>query len=347
LIKLKHEVLVYEKQIMSEKEDLKISFIIPVYNRPEEIVELLDSLKQQTNKSFEIIIVEDGSTLKCDKEAERYQTFLDIKYFYKENTGPGISRNVGCEKASGNYCIFLDSDCILPPHYVEAVYKSLTKKYVDAFGGPDKAHESFTNLQKAINYSMTSFFTTGGIRGGGEKVDKFYPRSFNMGISQEVFKATGGFPSARFAAAKAAGEDIELSINIYEKGYKVGLLKDAYVYHKRRTNLKQFFNQVYNFGYARISLHRRNKGALKAVHALPSVFTLGLALLLILTIFVSGFFGIPVLLLVLIFFFDASIKNKNLAIGVLAVVTSFIQLIGYGLGFMNAFLKEKNLDHGK
>lgn len=325
---------------MTAKEELRISFIIPVYNRPQEIVELLDSLKEQTSKDFEVVIVEDGSTQKCDKEAKQYQSYFEVNYFYKENTGPGISRNYGCEKATGNYCIFLDSDCILPPHYVATVQDAFRKNYLDAFGGPDQAHESFTNLQKAINYSMTSFFTTGGIRGGGEKVDKFYPRSFNMGISKEVYKATGGFPSARFADAKAAGEDIELSIKIYEKGFKVGLIKEAYVYHKRRTSLKQFFKQVYNFGYARITLHKRNKGSLKIVHALPAVFTIGVFGILILSIFISGYFAIPILLLALIFFVDATLKNKRIVIGVIAVLTSFIQLIGYGLGFISAFLKQ-------
>ncbi len=325
---------------MTENEVLKISLIIPVYNRPDEIEELFDSLSKQSVLDFEVVIVEDGSSVRCDKQVEKYQSVFDIQYFYKENTGPGISRNYGYERAKGNYCIFLDSDCVIPPQYFEIVQKSLKENFVDCFGGPDKAHESFTTLQKAINYSMTSFFTTGGIRGGGEKVDKFYPRSFNMGFSREVFEATGGFPSARFADSKAAGEDIELSINIYNKGFKVALLKDAYVYHKRRTSLSKFFKQVFNFGYARITLHKRNNGALKLVHLLPSVFTVGLVGLILFSFFISKYFAIPILLLVLLFFFDALFRNKNIAVAVTAVLTSFIQLIGYGLGFMSGVFNQ-------
>lgn len=325
---------------MITNEALSISLIIPVYNRPDEIEELFDSLAKQTLKEFEVVIVEDGSSVRCDQQVKKYQSIFDIQYFYKENTGPGISRNYGFKRAKGNYCIFLDSDCVLPPHYFETAHQSLTANFVDCFGGPDKAHESFTILQKAINYSMTSFFTTGGIRGGGEKVDKFYPRSFNMGFSRAVFNATGGFPSARFAAAKAAGEDIELSIKIYEKGFKVALLKEAYVYHKRRTSLRQFFKQVFNFGYARITLHQRNKGALKLVHLLPSVFTIGLLGILLFSIFISTYFFLPILLLMLLFFFDALFRNKNIAVALTAILTSFIQLVGYGLGFIKAVFQQ-------
>ena len=318
--------------------NLSISLIVPVYNRPQEILELLHSLSEQTDKAFEIVIVEDGSTQTCEHEISQFSDKLDIKYFTKENTGPGITRNYGYDRSSGNYGIFLDSDCIIPPQYIATVKESLNKNYVDAFGGPDKADSSFTILQKAIDYSMTSFFTTGGIRGGGENLDKFYPRSFNMGISREVYEKTGGFPSARFADSKAAGEDIELSIQIYKLGFKIGLIKEAYVYHKRRTSLRQFFKQVFNFGYARITLSKRNKGSLKWVHLLPSVFTIGTILLLILSLVFSWKCLFPIILFAGIIFLDASIRKRNLLVGFTSIITSFIQLLGYGFGFLKAWI---------
>lgn len=206
--------------------ELNISFIIPVYNRPSEVEELLESMEKQTEKGFEIVIVEDGSDIKCDHICQAHQDKLNIKYFFKPNSGPGQSRNYGFERAKGNYCIFLDSDCVLPPNYFKIVKTALRNDFIDAFGGPDKAHNSFSIFQKAINYSMTSFFTTGGIRGNGEKLDKFYPRSFNMGYSRDVFNTTTGFAKMRF------GEDIDMSIRILENGFETRLIKDAYVYHK-------------------------------------------------------------------------------------------------------------------
>lgn len=318
-------------------QDLTFSIIVPVYNRPSEIEELLESLNAQTNKDFEIVIVEDGSTEKSDEVIERYKDSLAIRYFYKENTGPGISRNYGYDRAAGNYCIFLDSDCILPPQYFECVVKALDENYVDTFGGPDKAHESFTNLQKAINYSMTSFFTTGGIRGGGEKLDKFYPRSFNMGFSREVYDATGGFPSVRFAKAKAAGEDMDLSITIKKMGFSTALFKEAYVYHKRRTSWKQFQRQVANFGYARITIYKRHPESLKWLHFIPAIFVIGLLGLFVFSAILSPLFLLAIAFHVVMLFLDSSIRNKSLVIGAMSVVTSYIQLVGYGIGFMKAF----------
>lgn len=315
-------------------ENLRLSLIVPVYNRPNEIDELLDSLSKQTDKDFEIVIVEDGSTLTCTEQIEKYKSYFEIKYFFKPNTGPGQSRNYGMERASGNYFIILDSDCIIPSEYIAIVRKSLSHNYVDTFGGPDRADKSFSNLQQAVDYSMTSFFTTGGIRGGKKQLDKYYPRSFNMGISKEVFEKTGGFPSVRYAASKAAGEDIELSINIYKEGFKIGLISDAYVYHKRRTSIKQFFRQVYNFGYARVTLSRRNKGTLKLVHLLPLAFTLGTIGLILLSIFFSWMFILPLLFYMFLVNVDAVIRKRSLLIGKLAMMISFIQLFGYGLGFM-------------
>lgn len=319
---------------------LYISFVVPVYNRPDEVTELLQSLQAQTNNNFELVIVEDGSTQTCEKVLEPYRNKLKISYFYKENTGPGISRNYGVQRATGNYTIFVDSDCILPPEYVQTVYDALENKYLDCFGGPDKAHHSFTPLQKAINYSMTSFFTTGGIRGGGETLEKFHPRSFNMGFSTAVFEKTGGFPTARFAQAKAAGEDIELSIKIKQAGFSVGLIKQAYVYHKRRTSLKQFYKQVYNFGYARISLHKRNQGALKLVHFLPACFLVGSIFMVVAAIFIHPIFLMFPAIAAGVFFIDASLRTRSILIGLIGTLTSFIQLYGYGVGFLKGIWEQ-------
>jgi len=278
-----------------------------------------------------VIVVEDGSTESSEPVVEQYREQLDISYFYKENSGPGPSRNYGCEKASGAYMIFLDSDCILPEDYYQIVRETLEGNYTDAFGGPDRAHKDFTNFQKAINFSMTSFLTTGGIRGGNEKMEKFHPRSFNMGFSKEVYEATGGFSTMRF------GEDVDLSIRILEKGFTTQLIREAFVYHKRRTNLRRFFKQVYNSGIARINLQLRHPGTLKLVHMAPALFTLGVLLFLLLAFLVSWFFVVPVLFHMLLLFLSALIKNRSLSIGLLAVVTSYAQLFAYGTGFLNAF----------
>ena len=253
--------------------DMRYSVIIPVYNRPDEADELLQSLTRQSFKDFEVIIVEDGSSVPCKDVAERYQNILDIHYYAKPNSGPGQTRNYGAERSRGEYLIILDSDCILPEGYFAAVEEELQKAPADAFGGPDRAHVSFTDIQKAINYSMTSFFTTGGIRGGKKKMDKFYPRSFNMGVRREVYETLGGFSRMRF------GEDIDFSIRIFKGGYACRLFPGAWVYHKRRTDLKKFFKQVHNSGIARINLYKKYPESLKTVHLLPAAFTLGVAVL--------------------------------------------------------------------
>lgn len=317
----------------SKEREINLSIVIPVYNRPTEVDELLRSLSNQTNKNFEVIIVDDGSTIKCDNQVEKYKSLLNIKYFYKQNSGPGPTRNYGTEKANGNYIIYLDSDCVLPTHYIQTIQDRLRKKFVDAFGGPDRADRNFSILQKSINYAMTSFLTTGGIRGGGEKLDKFYPRSFNMGYSREVFEKTGGFSSMRF------GEDIDMSIRIINHGFKTELIKDAYVYHKRRTNFKQFFKQVFNSGIARINLFKRHPGSLKIVHTFPSLFLVGVLLLIILSIFISAYFIIPLILYTILLFIDSSFRNKNIFVGLISICASYIQLIGYGAGFLVAFWK--------
>ena len=326
---------------------MKYSLIIPVYNRPDEVDELLESLCHQTHKDFEVLVIEDGSQNKCEEVVQRYLSCLDVRYFYKENSGPSPSRNYGAERSRGEFLLILDSDCVLPPGYIQAIDEELARRDADAFGGPDRAHESFTPVQKAINYAMTSFFTTGGIRGGKKKMDKFYPRSFNMGVRAEVYRALGGFSPMRF------GEDIDFSIRIFKEGYACRLFPEAWVWHKRRTDLKKFFKQVHNSGIARINLYKKHPESLKLVHMLPAVFTVGVALLLLLLLVGLVLFAVPscaaaalwvtavavapLLCFVLLIFIDASVQNKSPYIGLLAVGASFVQLIGYGSGFLRAW----------
>lgn len=306
------------------------SLIIPVYNRPDEVRELLDSLTLQRCKDFEVVVVEDGSQVPCDQVVESYRDRLDIRYYNKPNSGPGQSRNYGAERATGEYLIVLDSDCIIPEGYLDDVKAELQAAPADAFGGPDRAHDSFTRTQKAINYAMTSFFTTGGIRGGKKKLDKFYPRSFNMGIRADVYKALGGFSKMRF------GEDIDFSIRIFKGGYKCRLFPEAWVWHKRRTDLRKFFKQVHNSGIARINLYKKYPESLKLVHLLPALFTIGVILLLLGTPFIPWLSSLLGLFIVVIFV-DASVQNRSFAIGALSVAASFVQLTGYGTGFLRAW----------
>ena len=310
--------------------NMKYSFVIPVYNRPDEVDELLQSLTTQTYKDFEVIVVEDGSSITCEAVVDKYKPSLAIKYYTKANSGPGQTRNYGALRSSGEYLIILDSDCVLPKGYLQAVDDDLKRQPADAFGGPDRAHDSFTDMQKAINYSMTSFFTTGGIRGGKKKMDKFYPRSFNMGVRRDVYMALGGFSDMRF------GEDIDFSIRIFEGDYRCRLFPDAWVYHKRRTDLCKFFKQVHNSGIARINLYKKYPSSLKLVHLLPAVFTLGVAFFLVGAIFCL-YSLLPLALFALIIWIDATIRNHNALIGLYAVAASYVQLIGYGTGFWRAW----------
>ena len=311
---------------------MKYSIIVPVFNRPDEVDELLESLCHQEVNNFEVIIVEDGSKKPCKDVCDKYAGILDLHYYYKENSGPGQSRNYGAERANGDWLIVLDSDVVLPPNYLRAVDERL-KMEIDAFGGPDASHPSFTPIQKAISYSMTSFFTTGGIRGGkGKKLDKFFPRSYNMGIRREVYQELGGFTKMRF------GEDIDFSYRIVEAGYKTALIPEAWVWHKRRTDFRKFFRQVYNSGIARINLTKRHPGTLKLVHLLPTVFTLGVIGLLLLSVF-SILTLIPILLYSAVILLDSSLKNKSLWVGLLSIPAAFVQLMGYGLGFIESWWK--------
>lgn len=319
---------------------MRYSLIIPVYNRSDEVNELLESLTTQRLKPYEVIIVEDGSTLPCQDVVNRYADRLPVRYFTKPNGGPGPARNFGASHATGNYLIILDSDCLLPDGYLEAIDEELQREPADAFGGPDRAHSSFTPLQKAINYSMTSFFTTGGIRGGKKKLDKFYPRSFNMGMRREVYQALGGFSPMRF------GEDIDLSIRLFKGGYRCRLFPEAWVWHKRRTDLKKFFKQVHNSGIARIHLTKRHPGTLKLVHLLPMVFTLGcLACLLIAPFWPWSL--LPLALFSLIILVDATRLERSLGVGLRAVAAAYVQLIGYGTGFLRAWWNRCLLGRGE
>ena len=319
---------------------MKYSFIIPVYNRPDEVDELLESLTRQSCTGFEVIVVEDGSAVPCREVCEKYADKLSLQYFSKPNSGPGQSRNYGVERARGEYVIILDSDVVLPEGYLAAVDSELESCPADAFGGPDRAHPSFTPTQKAISYSMTSFFTTGGIRGGKKKLDKFYPRSFNMGVRRDVYMRLGGFSKMRF------GEDIDFSIRIFKAGCRCRLFPEAWVWHKRRTDFRKFFRQVYNSGIARINLFKKYPESLKLVHLLPMVFTVGvlsmLLLALILLFLCPRFAWIPLtplLLYALIILADSSAENRSVRIGVLSIASAYIQLMGYGFGFLEAWWK--------
>ena len=334
--------------------DMKYSIIIPVYNRPEEVNELLQSLTKQTYRDMEVIIVEDGSTVTCESVVRNYAGKLQLRYYTKENSGPGMTRNFGAEHSQGDFLIILDSDCVLPAGFLQAIEDELMRKDCDAWGGPDRAHDGFSSVQKAINYSMTSFLTTGGIRGGKKQMDnKFYPRSFNMGIRRSLYRQLDGFSSMRF------GEDIDLSLRIYKYNANCRLFPDAWVWHKRRTDFKKFFRQVHNSGIARINLMKRHPGSLKLVHLLPAVFTLGVFTCLFLLLIGGGLtvltlcpnvaihynLGmaltlaglVPLLLFSFVVFVDSSFRNKSCKVGVLSIWASFIQLLGYGTGFLRAW----------
>jgi glycosyltransferase involved in cell wall biosynthesis len=306
------------------------SIIIPVYNRPTEIDELLESLTKQDFTDFEVLVIEDGSTIKSDVIVERYKDLLNVHYFFKENTGAGASRNYGMEKASGNYFIILDSDVIVPTQYLLEVKEGLTRSFTDAFGGADAAHASFTSLQKAINYSMTSFLTTGGIRGKKQSVGKFQPRSFNLGISKNAFEKVKGFSTLK------NGEDIELTFRLWEHDFETQFIENAFVYHKRRSSIKQFFSQTYGFGTARPILNKKYPESSKITYWFPSLFIIGLDISILLTIFgfhqFSYFYGFYFFLI----FMDSLFQNKSLYVAFLSVISTFTQFLGYGLGFLES-----------
>jgi glycosyltransferase involved in cell wall biosynthesis len=312
------------------------SIIIPLYNRPQEIDELLHTLTQQEYKDFEVLVVEDGSTLDARSIVESYQYTLNIRYFVKENERQGFTRNFAFKEAKGEYFVMFDSDCLIPTDYLATVKAHLERNWLDAYGGPDAAHASFTPTQKAISYAMTSVFTTGGIRGNKKHVGQFHPRSFNMGISRAVWEKTGGFILTRL------GEDIEFSIRIQSLGFKIGLIPEALVFHKRRTNFAQFYKQLHFFGRARINIYKHFPAELKLVHFFPSSFVLFLVASIVLNLVQSPLAtccNVPLALYVLLIFFHSWAKNKSAKVAFLSIIAVFVQLSAYGLGFMQDFWK--------
>ncbi len=305
------------------------SIIVPVYNRPGEVKELLDSLSAQTVKPFELLIIEDGSKERCDHLLGHYRSFFTVRYFYKDNSGRSDTRNYGMERAEGDYLLFFDSDVILPPTYFEKLEEAMKNGYCDCFGGPDAADSSFSDMQKAVSHAMTSFWTTGGIRGGKAVMEKFCPRTFNMGLSKEVYRKVGDFKDMM-------GEDIDLSIRIRNAGFNIRLIREVYVYHKRRIDMKRFYKQVNNFGQARIWLQLIHPGSLKAVHAAPALMLIMGAVLLAASFFCPWLLLLPLFYMLLIFF-DSLFKNRSFKVASLSVVAAAVQITGYGMGFLKAF----------
>lgn len=313
--------------------ELHFSIIIPVYNRPQEIEELLLSLTKQTySKNYEVVVVEDGSENISKEIVEKYSKKLSIKYFLKNNTGAGASRNFGMQHAAGNYFIIFDSDCIIPPQYLDEVEKILTENFTDAYGGADAAHESFTNIQKAINYSMTSFFTTGGIRGSKKAIDKFQPRSFNLGISKKAFEKTNGFSKMKI------GEDIDLTFRLWEHNFETQFIENAFVYHKRRSTFQQFFKQTFAFGNGRPFLNKKYPETAKITYWFPSVFIIGFLLSVLAILFGFQFFVGGYTAYFLVIFTDSLLKNKSIKVAFLSILTTLIQFTGYGFGFLKGII---------
>lgn len=311
------------------------SIIIPLYNRPQEIKELLETLTSQTYKNFEVLVLEDGSVNDAAHIVNNFRDKLNIHYYVKQNEGQGFTRNFGFARANGDYFVIFDSDCLIPDNYLETVNQHLAINWLDAYGGPDDAHPSFTPIQRAISYAMTSPFTTGGIRGNNKNMGgQFHPRSFNMGLSRQVWEKVGGFIITRL------GEDIEYSIRIHSNGFKIGLIPEAKVYHKRRTSFSQYYKQLHFFGRARINISKFFPAELKAVHFFPALFTSGLLFTLIANIFnwqIAKFCNLLLTVFILLIFFHSWSKNKSVKVAFLSIIASFIQLTAYGLGFMQDF----------
>lgn len=318
----------------------KFSIIIPVYNRPDEVDDLLASLTRQEDRNFEVIIVEDGSTIPCNEAVDRYAGKLDIKYFVKSNEGRSIARNYGIERATGSYFVFFDSDCVIPADYFSKLNRMNAVEPFDCFGGPDAADSSFTSTQKAINHAMTSFLTTGGIRGGKIRLEKFTPRTFNMGFRRIVYEKVGGF-------REMFSEDIDMSTRIRLAGFSIGLYPDLPVYHKRRVDFRKFMRQVYVFGMSRITLKLLYPDTMKAVHWLPAVFVIGVTAMIVLSILCSPWWLLPLGLYLLAIFASALLSTHSLIIAIKAVPASIIQLGGYGCGFLKAYFTKIILGRGR
>lgn len=321
------------------EDKVRFSVIVPVYNRIDEVRDLIDSLRCQTLKNFEVVIVEDGSTAPCE-EAVKSAKDLRVKYFYKDNEGRSIARNYGMERAEGDYFIFFDSDCVIPENYFAVLTEELDSHPVDCFGGPDSAHSSFTSTQKAINFAMTSFLTTGGIRGGKVSLEKFVPRTFNMGFSRKVYEQVGGF-------REMFSEDIDMSTRIRNAGFSIALIRPAYVYHKRRVDFRKFLRQVYVFGMSRITLKLLYPGSLKAVHALPAVAVIIGVALVLLSIALSPWFLLPLGLYLTAIFVSALFSTRSVVIALKALPASVIQICGYGCGFLKAYFIKILLGRGR
>ena len=310
-----------------------ISFIIPIYNRPNEAKELLESFEAlEGGSEFEIVIVEDGSTNTSKEVIDAFKDKLNISYFFKNNTGPGDSRNYGMYHAKGSYFIILDSDCVLPQDYLTIVLDNLNNSYIDCFGGPDAAHSSFSNIQKAINFAMTSFISTGGIRGKKNSVNTFEPRSFNMGISRAAFLATGGFGRIH------PGEDPDLSIRLTKLGFKTMLIPEAYVYHKRRISWLKFYKQVYKFGSVRPILNQWHPETKKITYWFPTLFILAFITAIVLSLFSFTILLKLVALYFVMTFLLAIVSTKSLLVGIYALFAILIQFFGYGYGFVKSTL---------
>jgi len=315
--------------------ELQFSIIIPVYNRPQEIEELLLSLTKQTyTNNFEVIVVEDGSTIRADTIVTSFSDTLNVKYFFKQNSGAGASRNFGMQQATGNYFIIFDSDCIIPPKYLEEVDAVLTKNYTDAFGGADAAHESFTVIQKAINYSMTSFVTTGGIRGSKKAVDKFQPRSFNMGISKKAFEITKGFSCMKI------GEDIDLTFRLWDHNFETQFIENGFVFHKRRSTIQQFFKQTFSFGKGRPFLNKKYPKTAKITYWFPTVFILFFLISIVCLVFNIQIFALLFIGYFTLLFLDSLFKNKSIAVAITSIITTLTQFSGYGLGFLKGLFSK-------
>lgn len=318
----------------------KYSVIVPVYNRIDEVEDLLQSLAKQSFTDFETIIVEDGSTMPCEDTVKKFQDQIDVKYYFKDNEGRSIARNHGIERASGDYFIFFDSDCVIPENYFEILDKRLKTTPLDCFGGPDAAHSSFTPVQKAISFAMTSFLTTGGIRGGKIQLEKFVPRSFNMGYSRKVYERVGGF-------REMFSEDIDMSTRIRMAGFSIGLISDAEVYHKRRVDFGKFWRQVHVFGMSRITLKLLYPDSLKIVHTLPALAVIIGLILVGLGITLSPWWLLPLAIYIIAIFFAACISTRSIGIALLAIPASVIQILGYGTGFIRAYFTKILLGRGR
>ncbi len=318
----------------------RFSIIVPVYNRIDEVRDLLESLAAQHTRNFEVVLVEDGSTEPCRSVAEAYADRIPVKYFHKANEGRSIARNYGMDRAEGEYFIFFDSDCVIPPDYFTIITEALDREPLDCFGGPDAAHESFSDVQKAINHTMTSFLTTGGIRGGKIRLDKFVPRTFNMGYSRTVYERVGGF-------REMFSEDIDMSTRIRLAGFSIGLVAKAKVWHKRRVDFKKFFRQVYVFGMSRITLKILYPDSLKPVHMLPALAVIAGAALVLLGIFASPWWLLPLGVYLAAIFASALASTKSVRIASLAVPAAVIQLGGYGFGFIRAYVSKILLGRGR